>query len=71
MTLFDYDALRKYFDDNGLKQNFIAQKIGITESALSAILNGKRKCSLEEYIKICQILAVPFVTFVNLGDSVA
>ena len=69
--MFDYDALRKYFDDNGLKQNFIAQKIGIIESVLSAILNGKRKCSRDEYIKICQILAVPFVTFVNLGNSVA
>lgn len=69
--MFDYDALRKYFDDNGLKQNFIAQKIGITESALSAILNGKRKCTLDEYIKLCQTLAVPFTAFVNIDDTAA
>ena len=67
--MFDYTELKKYFDDNGLKQNFISQKTGITEVALSAILTGKRKCSLDEYIALCDFLAVPYGSFVVHKDK--
>lgn len=69
--MFDYEALRKYLEDNGLKQKFISQKTGIAESTLSAILSGKRKCSLDEYITLCQSLSVPFSTFINSSESAA
>ena len=68
--MFDYIALKQYLDDKGLKQKFIAEKTGISETALSAILAGKRKCSLDEYIKLCQFLAVPFMSFTN-NDTLA
>ena len=65
INLFDYIALKQYLDDKGLKQKFIAEKTGISEAALSSILMDKRKCSLDEYIKLCQFLNVPFMSFIK------
>lgn len=62
--MFDYINFKKFLDENGFKQKFIAQKAQITESAMSDILTGRRKCSLEEYVNICQVLKMPFGKFI-------
>ena len=64
--LFNYIDLKNFLDDKGLKQKCVAQKTGIQETVLSAILSGKRKCTLDEYIKICLVLDVPFTTFIDI-----
>lgn len=50
------DNIAKYIKDNGIKQRMIAEKTGIGECALSAILTRKRKLSADEYEKICVVL---------------
>lgn len=50
------DRLRKYIDDNGLKQKVIAQKAGFTENQMSQILNGKRNISADELEIICNAM---------------
>ena len=62
--MFDYNALKNYLVENGLKQKIVAAKAHIDEVAFSDILNGKRKCPLENYVNICRVLGLPFDTFI-------
>lgn len=45
-----------YINNNGIKQNFIALKIGMDNSALSARLQGKTKLTAEDIEHICWAL---------------
>ena len=63
--MFDFVSFKKFIEDNGYKQKFIAQKADVSEAVFSAILSGKTKCSLETYVNICKALDVPFGTFLR------
>ena len=63
--LFDRKRLRDYFRTNNLKQRDVAQAIGVTESTLSMILSGERKCSLATYAQLCALLNVPMGEFIR------
>ena len=54
-----------YVKQNGIKQKFIADNIGISPSAVSQLLNGDREISAEEYISICNLFRVSYDFFVN------
>lgn len=62
--MFDYEALKIFLSKKGFKQKSIADKAGIDDAAFSDILNGKRKCSLDNYVNICRVLEIPFDTFI-------
>lgn len=38
-----YKILKKEIDDRGIKNKFIANKIGVSPSYLSQVLNGSKK----------------------------
>ena len=42
--------------DSGLKQKYIAERIGMSEPTLSAVLAGKRKVDVDEFFGLCQVL---------------
>lgn len=42
--------------DSGLKQKFIADRIGVSEPTFSAMLAGKRKVNVDEFFGLCQVL---------------
>ena len=50
------DNVSKAIADSGLKQKFVAEKIGMSEPTLSALLAGKRKIDVDEFFKICTVL---------------
>lgn len=52
-------------ETRGIKQSFFKEPLNMTSSTLSALLNGSRKLSAEEYFKICDALAVPLEYFKN------
>ena len=56
--MYVYSSLKKYLDDNGLKYSYVSKESGIKLNALSLILNGKRKITVEEYFTICAVLKV-------------
>ena len=62
--MFDRNALKQMIEEKGYKQKVIAEKAEITERQLSLILSGKRKCDVEEYVRICAVLGVPMATFI-------
>lgn len=61
--MFDNEAIGKIIKEKGYKQKAIAEKAKITERQLSLIISGKRKCDVEEYVRICTALNVPIKTF--------
>ncbi len=62
--MFDRSAVKKMIENNGIKQKAIAEKAKITERQFSLILSGKRKCDIDEYVRICMALNVPITTFI-------
>ena len=45
-----------YLENHGITNVFVSDRIGMTPQALSMTLNGKRRMSATEYIKICNTL---------------
>lgn len=56
--MFDREKLLNYINNIGIKQKVICQNTNISESAMSGILTGKRKCEVNEFISICRFLNV-------------
>ena len=50
------EKLRAAIDARGMKQKFIAEKVGISETALSVMLNGNQKIDVEVFFRICTVL---------------
>lgn len=50
------ENVRDAIEDSGLKQKFVAEKIGISEQALSAMLNGRQKIGAEDFFAFCKVL---------------
>lgn len=61
------ERIKAYLSEQGLKQNKIAEKAGISNDKFNLSMNGKRKIPLDEYAKICNVLGVPADVF--LGDE--
>ncbi len=45
------EEIKEYLDENGIKYNFIAQETGISVKTLNAILNLKRKLTVDGCVK--------------------
>ena len=50
------ENVRHAIEDSGLKQRFIAEKIGISEQALSAMMKGRQKIGAEEFFALSKVL---------------
>lgn len=55
--------IREYIIEKGLKLGAVADKVGIPMNTFSAMMNGKRKITAEEYFAICMALDVPLEKF--------
>lgn len=58
-----HEKIKKYLIDHGIKQTFLAEKLGIADPVVSDMLSGQRKISAVEYYQICQALKVPLEYF--------
>lgn len=52
------ENVKEYMAEKGIKQKSIAEKIGMNPNSFSAMLSGKRKLYVDEYIVICKALEV-------------
>lgn len=59
----------QYLTDNGIKQAFVAEKVGITRPQMSDICNKDRTIDCVLYYKICKTLNVPLETFLCTADG--
>ena len=53
-----YETMREYVVANDLSQKVIAINMGITESQVSLLLNGKRRLTVEDYLCFCRAISV-------------
>lgn len=51
--------VKRYLQQHGISQTFLARKSGIKLPKLNQTLNNKRPMSADEFIAICQALDVP------------
>ena len=55
----------EYLTENGIKQSWLAEKVGITAPQMSDICNKGRTIDCVLYYKICKTLNVALETFVE------
>ena len=54
-----HERIRHYIDDIAqLSRKQVALNLGVSESKLSLMLAGRRRIAIEEYEKLCTVLAV-------------
>lgn len=52
------EKLRDAIEGRGIKQKFIAEKVGISETALSMMLNGKQTIDVDTFFRITEVLSM-------------
>ena len=57
--------IKTYLADNGIKQNFLAEKTGLSQNAISDICIHDRKIDCIEYYKICKALNLSLEYFLT------
>lgn len=55
--------IKAYLKENGIKQNFLAQRIGIPATTLNSMLLEKQKLPADTYFRICYVLGEPPTRF--------
>lgn len=55
--------IKKYLEENGIKQSFVSEKTGIPAPILNMMLNDNRKIEANEYMRICDVIGVPLDYF--------
>ena len=51
----NYEKLKALIEERGLKQRFIAQRIGVSDKKMHELLNGGR-WRLDEVVAVCNVL---------------
>lgn len=59
------ERIKEYLTQNGIKQTFVAEQAGITQSMLSDICNKDRRIDCVTYYRICKALNVPLEKFIE------
>jgi transcriptional regulator with XRE-family HTH domain len=57
--------IKKYLEEHGIKQSFVADKVGLTASQMSDICIKDRTIYCLVYYKICKVLNVPLESFLE------
>lgn len=53
-----WQKLKAYIVDHGIKQTWLAEKIGMNRARLSMILSGQSSLSVDDFALICSALNV-------------
>lgn len=59
------ENIRSYLKEKGIMFAAVADKAGMRKDSFTNCMNGKRKITVDEYIRICNALEVPLDTFCN------
>lgn len=58
----------QYLEEHGIKQSWLAQETGLTDNMISGILNGKRKMTADEFVRICKAIGKNPNDFMEAGS---
>ena len=59
------ERVRAYVVEKELSQKLIAKNMNISEGRLSLMLNGKRRMTVEDYLNLCNAMAVSPIKFLE------
>jgi transcriptional regulator with XRE-family HTH domain len=59
------ERVRAYVVEKELSQKLIAKNMNISEGRLSLMLNGKRRMTVEDYLSLCNAMAVSPIKFLE------
>lgn len=57
------EAIGNYLKKSGITLASLSEKTGLTYNCIGYALKGKRKFSIDEYVKICAALELPYDYF--------
>lgn len=57
--------IKEYLDNHGIKQRWLASKVGLSPSQMSDICIKDRTIDCVVYFKICKVLNVPLEEFLK------
>lgn len=60
-----YSRIAEFMRDKGITQSHVAKQTGLSANAVSQILKGERKITIEEYVGICAALGTSLDYFVD------
>jgi len=63
------ERVKKYIDDNHLKQISISKDMGIPNPTFNAMLNGKRKMYVDDLESFCRVVGVSADLILRYGES--
>lgn len=63
------EILRDILKDRGIKQVFVARKMGLSEPSFTALITGRKKFTADIAIQIGDILNVPYQIFLSKSYS--
>ena len=61
--------LSKLIDDKGIKRTYLAKKVGISPSSMSALLHGNKRFTADLDLQIGKVLDVPYTIFLTKSYS--
>lgn len=59
------ERMRAYVNEKGISQKLMAENMGESETRVSLMLNGKRKMTVDEYVRACKAIAVSPTKFLE------
>ena len=57
------EVIKEYLSNNGIKQNFVAERAGIQPELFRRSLEGSRKIPADEFVAICTVLSLDIEDF--------
>ncbi len=57
------EVIKEYLSNNGIKQNFVAERAGIPPELFRRSLEGSRKIPADEFVAICTVLSLDIEDF--------
>lgn len=57
------EVIKEHLANNGIKQNFVAERAGIPPELFRRSLDGNRKIPADEFVAICTVLSLDIHDF--------
>lgn len=57
------EKIKAFIDERGIKQSFLAERTGVSQSIMSKMLSGDYTITAINYHEICKALQVPMEQF--------
>lgn len=63
------ENIGEYLKENGIKQTWLSEQIGVPNTTFNGILNGRTELKADMFIRICKVLNVSPETFAERGKE--